>query len=653
MRKRRASLVLRSCTLAVSAASLVVFTAASSAQSPQHGADALLAIDQNRASVVEHVVATWGASLATSSRPVSIDELRAHLLSLRADRLLAASLAGSEDGVRAVAGLAATAAKPTSVSTKALGDVAADVVYTPVTPCRLVDTRGTFAAVYQGDGTPSHNAKPFVPNEIRTYTLQGGNGVCLTQLPNGLAPSAVQLQVFGMPTTSLSGDIEILPQGASFGSTATMVYVGTIAFNTVSTAAKVNTANKQISVQVRGGGANVAIDVVGYFAAPSGNGGKYFVQGGNAFGTTALLGTLDDQPLTMVVNKATALRLVPIADSVYTGVNVINGSTVNTVTNGAIAATIGGGGAMVNGGSSLVNAVTGYFGTVAGGIANSAGHDGAVGGGEQNTANGDFGTVAGGAFNTTSSVGATVVGGGGNTASGTYSTVAGGSSNVASGASSFAAGQGATADRSGCAVFGFFSSGIANCKGLGNIIRLMANHGFSVDWGAANGNGGGTWWVEINDITPCRPINTYTNAYLSCSGVWTSNSDRNKKENFRAIDPLAVLAKVVALPVTQWNYKVEPGVLRMGPMAQDFHAAFDLGPDNLTIAQTDEAGVAFAAIQGLHELMRRKDDVIARQRHRLDDQQRRIDDLEARLARIETVSARAHPVDRGLAHAMR
>ena len=250
-------------------------------------------------------------------------------------------------------------------------------------------------------------------------------------------------------------------------------------------------------------------------------------------------------------------------------------------------------------------------------------------------------------------MGATVAGGGGNTASGTYSTVAGGSSNVASGASSFAAGQGATADRSGCAVFGFFSSGIANCKGLGNIIRLMANHGFSVDWGAANGNGGGTWWVEINDITPCRPINTYTNAYLSCSGVWTSNSDRNKKENFRPIDPLAVLAKVVALPVTQWNYKVEPGVLRMGPMAQDFHAAFDLGPDNLTIAQTDEAGVAFAAIQGLHELMRRKDDVIARQRHRLDDQQRRIDDLEARLARIETVSARAHPVDRGLAHAMR
>ena len=32
----------------------------------------------------------------------------------------------------------------------------------------------------------------------------------------------------------------------------------------------VNLANKQISVQVRGGGAHVAIDVVGYFRAPAG-----------------------------------------------------------------------------------------------------------------------------------------------------------------------------------------------------------------------------------------------------------------------------------------------------------------------------------------------------------------------------------------------
>jgi hypothetical protein len=46
------------------------------------------------------------------------------------------------------------------------------------------------------------------------------------------------------------------------------VYVGNVAFNTVSTTAKINLANNQIGVQVRGGAANLAIDVVGYFKRP-------------------------------------------------------------------------------------------------------------------------------------------------------------------------------------------------------------------------------------------------------------------------------------------------------------------------------------------------------------------------------------------------
>ena len=89
-----------------------------------------------------------------------------------------------------------------------------------------------------------------------------------------------------MPTTAASGDIEILPQGAAFGSTATMVYIGSIAFNTVSTNAKINLATNQISVQVRGGGAHVAIDVVGYFKRPGNYGdsnttsGEFATMGG-------------------------------------------------------------------------------------------------------------------------------------------------------------------------------------------------------------------------------------------------------------------------------------------------------------------------------------------------------------------------------------
>ncbi len=38
----------------------------------------------------------------------------------------------------------------------------------------------------------------------------------------------------------------------------------------------------------------------------------------------------------------------------------------------------------------------------------------------------------------------------------------------------------------------------------------------------------------------------------------------------------------------------------MGPMAQDFHAAFGLGVSDKMIDTVDPDGVALAAIQGLH-----------------------------------------------------
>jgi hypothetical protein len=138
----------------------------------------LLAIDQNRASVVERVVANWGPAFARSAAAVGVDELRQSLLALRADRLLAASLSGTMDGVRNAIGVDASAApsfavKPAAAQEKAVGDTARDVVYTPVTPCRLVDTRGAFPAVYQGDGSASHT--PLRRCKGATFLLQSSS----------------------------------------------------------------------------------------------------------------------------------------------------------------------------------------------------------------------------------------------------------------------------------------------------------------------------------------------------------------------------------------------------------------------------------------------------------------------------------------------
>lgn len=87
-------------------------------------------------------------------------------------------------------------------------------------------------------------------------------------------------------------------------------------------------------------------------------------------------------------------------------------------------------------------------------------------------------------------------------------------------------------------------------------------------------------------------------------GSWNTVSDRNKKENFEAIDTESILRKVAAMPVMRWNYKSQKADQQhVGPTAQDFHAAFQLdGPDNdTTINTVDIDGINMAAIQALEK----------------------------------------------------
>jgi len=259
-------------------------------------ADSLLAVDSNRTTVIDSIVGAWSKDLEKLG--VASSDLRATLYTMRADQLLAASLAGSASGLLDVLdkALPVTKAAPAKGGmTKALGEATQDVVYTPVTPCRLVETRTNgVPAVYKGAGA-------FSPGEVRTYTVQGGNGTCLTQLPSGLNPSAIQLQVFGIPVDAGSGDVEILPEGGTFGSTSTLVFLGNVAFTSASTTALVNGGNNEISVQVRLGSADVAIDLVGYFAPPNGG---YVASVSNGTGID-LGGTASDP----IVSLASAYRL--------------------------------------------------------------------------------------------------------------------------------------------------------------------------------------------------------------------------------------------------------------------------------------------------------------------------------------------------------
>jgi hypothetical protein len=115
-------------------------------------------------------------------------------------------------------------------------------------------------------------------------------------------------------------------------------------------------------------------------------------------------------------------------------------------------------------------------------------------------------------------------------------------------------------------------------------------------------------WV-VND-SPVATLDAGGN--LALEGALTELSDANAKENLASVDGRDVLARLAGLPITTWNYTVDDDDVRhMGPMAQDFYAAFGLGPDEHHIAPLDTNGVALAATQELYHLVQAQDVQIA------------------------------------------
>lgn len=494
---------------------LLVGLMAGAAVAQQVVPSALLTIDQNRPTVVERIVGEWGMLLAQSSVGISAEQLRTMLNGLRADHLLAASLAGSLSGLRDVMANALTSTAevgPEVLRVKALGDTTDDLVYTPLTPCRLFDTR-----VSQG------GQGAMVPNVRRTYGAitpvpnQGGPGGC--NAPTGAAVALVQI---GTLIPSGNGYLQGGPQGvASFPNALILYQAGEQPGTAV--AMPLNVANGQFDLQVQFAATDLYGDLVGYFARPRNYGGTHTIRGGGA------------------------------TDS----------------------------------------------------------------GGDNNTVTAIGATVSGGAFNTASLYYSVVGGGYSNTASGSFSMVPGGYYNLASGDNSFAAGTQArtqTDDPTPLIHYGTFVWADNNAFHFNS----TASNEF-----AARATGGVRFVLGIDGAG----VPTWTCA-ASNGNSWACSSDRNLKENFQRVDSVSVLRRVSALPMYLWNAKgTDPNVRHLGPTAQDFMAAFALGNNNKMIGMQDAEGVALAAIQGLHQMMRQKDRKIAR----LETKAAKVDTLEREL----------------------
>jgi hypothetical protein len=353
-------------------------------------------------------------------------------------------------------------------------------------------------------------------------------------------------------------------------------------------------------------------------------------------GATLTLSTTDNHPLELRVNNSRALRLEPNG----TSPNLIGGFSGNVVSNGFVGATIGGGGALAS-----ENRVGANGATVSGGLGNNAsGNYSAIGGGLNNS-------CSSGAY-------ATIPGGQNNSAAGQYSLAAGrGAAAQHDGAfvwadslgSSFAS---TSSNQFDIRAIGGVGIGTANPQGSVHvysdnnptIVRIQStgtpgfgrlefvsnpqgdagewrpgfiqstdNGGFTGGLGFyVNGTGSGNKFAtnEVMRIVNGRvgigtnnPSTLLQVGSATCTGTtWVNASDCNAKEHFKVVDARDVLERVVALPVSRWNYKTDGANEHLGPMAQDFHAAFGLnGADDKHIATVDEEGVALAAIQGLNQ----------------------------------------------------
>ena len=197
-----------------------------------------------------------------------------------------------------------------------------------------------------------------------------------------------------------------------------------------------------------------------------------------------------------------------------------------------------------------------------------------------------------------------------------------GASSTVSGTVGFSAGASNNCTGFGCVTLGYFNTG----TGQGSVAigyRSTANANYSVAIGHRASTSGRTGAFVISDAsttdsTQATANNQFMSRFaggyrlftnssrtigvsLAASGnSWASISDRNRKENIVWLDGEDVLRRLRTVPVAAWNYiGIETGARNIGPMAQDWHAAFPLNSDSLTINQADFDGVNLAAIQAL------------------------------------------------------
>ena len=349
-------------------------------------------------------------------------------------------------------------------------------------------------------------------------------------------------------------------------------------------------------------GANSSVIAGGYLNAIGSNANSSVIGGGRyhdiGLGSTdAVIGGGNNNTIEASAFSATIVGGRHNAIGEYSSYATIGGGTNNTIERRSYSATIAGGRhnaigeyssyATIGGGTNNTLTPNSAESTIAGGMLNTMDRSrgGAIGGGKGNhiATSSAFSTIAGGWYNHVSAGSLYGAIGGGRehtiTRGSDYATIPGGRGNVATNYA-FAAGYHARAIHTGSLVWSD-GRGTDTSSVNSNSVTLRASGGYRFFTGM------GTAGAQLS------PGAT----------AWSALSDRRVKKGVQALDCRAVLDKLLNVPVLAWHYDWESieTAPHLGPMAQDFKAAFYPGRDDTTLSTLELDGVALAAIQGLNQ----------------------------------------------------
>ena len=220
----------------------------------------LFVVEQQRSALVSRLARQWSDAFAAlpKERRLDHEQLSNALFALRADRLFAVTLAGDAEAVEAVLAEAKREAAKPRAAAKALGDATADLTYTPINPCRILDTRATAA------GPLAANVARTFDGYSTNFASQGGAGSGCG-IPNGVA--ALAMNVYAVNPTNL-GFIKVWPANGAEPDVSTVNYQLGITAIATGTLVPVDQASSNRFTAKSPASVDFIADVVGYFKPP-------------------------------------------------------------------------------------------------------------------------------------------------------------------------------------------------------------------------------------------------------------------------------------------------------------------------------------------------------------------------------------------------